>query len=245
MKTKDYGEIVFGCPPGIVKEFLRLKKPLPSKYIISSKTFCDNLNNFDFEFIVYSYLFTRASGSSVSAYCLPEQEKRFRDILNETLFGPRMDQLLESQSNKLLNEKCLDAKSRKNLQTLLRKNLSKSKSISILFDNLLREHKSEQQISKQIKHFIEDKFLSKNQSILKSGIKNLSKKLTKIYLQCAQLKKENDLFSLAKERDRDSFISKIVKFHHTNKSNTCVIDGLKNKSKKLKIQEVKPGSLKF
>ena len=103
MKTKDYGEIVFGCPPGIVKEFLRLKKPLPSKYIISSKTFCDNLNNFDFEFIVYSYLFTRASGSSVSAYCLPEQEKRFRDILNETLFGPRMDQLLESQSNKLLN----------------------------------------------------------------------------------------------------------------------------------------------
>ena len=84
LETKDYGEIVFGCPPGIVKEFLRLKKPLPSKYIISSETFCDNLNNFDFEFIVYSYLFTRSPGSVVYAYCLPEQEKRFRNILNET-----------------------------------------------------------------------------------------------------------------------------------------------------------------
>jgi len=138
LETKDYGEIVFGCPPGIVKVFLRLKKPLPSKYVISSRTFCDNLNNFDFEFIVYCYLFTRAAGSAVSAYCLPEQEKRFRDILNETLFGPRFDQLLNAQSNKLLNEKCLDAKGRKNLQIFLRKNVAKNKSISILFDNLLR-----------------------------------------------------------------------------------------------------------
>jgi len=193
LETKDYGEIVFGCPPGIVKEFLRLKKPLPSKYVIPSRTFCDNLNNFDFEFIVYSYLFTRAAGSSVSAYCLPEQEKRFRDILNETLFGPRFDQLLESQSNKLLNEKCLDAQGRKNLQIFLRKNVAKNKRISILFDNLLREHNTAPQISKQIQQFIQDKVLSKNQSILNSGIKNLSKKLTKIYLQCAQLQKEIDL----------------------------------------------------
>jgi len=244
LETKDYGEIVFGCPPGIVKEFLRLKKPLPSKYVISSQTFCDNLNNFDFEFIVYSYLFTRAAGSAVSAYCLPEQEKRFRDILNETLFGPRFDQLLESQSNKLLNEKCLDAKGRKNLRIFLRKNVAKNKSISILFDNLLREHHSEPQISKQLKQFIEDKVLSKNQSILNSGIKNLSKKLTKIYLQCAQLQKEIDLFSLAKERDRNSFISKTVKFHHIGKSNICILDGLKNKGKKLKIQEVEPGVFK-
>ena len=244
LETKDYGEIVFGCPPGIVKEFLRLKKPLPSKYVISSQTFCDNLNNFDFEFIVYSYLFTRAAGSTVSAYCLPEQEKRFRDILNETLFGPKFGQLLESQSNKLLNEKCLDAKGRKNIRIFLRKNVAKNKSISILFDNLLREHNSEPQISKQLKQFIEDKVLSKNQSILNSGIKNLSKKLTKIYLQCAQLQKEFDLFSLAKERNRNSFISKTVKFHHTNKSNICILDGLKNKDKKLKIQEIEPGVFK-
>ena len=35
LKTKNYGEIVFGCPPGIVKEFIRLKKPLPSQYILA------------------------------------------------------------------------------------------------------------------------------------------------------------------------------------------------------------------
>ena len=25
LETKDYGEIVFGCPPGIVKEFIKTK----------------------------------------------------------------------------------------------------------------------------------------------------------------------------------------------------------------------------
>ena len=131
LETKDYGEIVFGCPPGIVKEFIKTKKPLPSKYVIPSQTFCDNINNFDFEFIVYSFLFTRAPGSTVSAYCLPEQEIRFRNILNETLFGPRFSQLLESQSSKLLNEKCLNEKERKNLRRFLRKNVAKNKKISI------------------------------------------------------------------------------------------------------------------
>ena len=164
LETKDYGEIVFGCPPGIVKEFLRLKKPLPSKYIISSETFCDNLNNFDFEFIVYSYLFTRTPGSVVYAYCQPEQEKRFRNILNETLFGPKFDQLIESQSNKLLNEKCLNTKDKKNLRIFLRQNFAKNKTISILFDNLLQEHSSQHIISKELQQFIEEKLLSKKRT---------------------------------------------------------------------------------
>ena len=240
LETKDYGVIVFGCPPGIVKEFLRLKKPLPSKYIISSETFCDNLNNFDFEFIVYSYLFTRTPGSVVYAYCLPEQEKRFRNILNETLFGPRFDQLIESQSNKLLNEKCLNTQDKKNLRIFLRQNFAKNKTISILFDNLLQEHSSQPIISKELQKFIEEKLLSKKKNILNVGIKNLPQKLTKIYQQCAQLQKELDFFSLAKEKDRDSFISKTVKFYHMEKSNSLLINGLKNKRKKLKIQEVEP-----
>ena len=244
LETKDYGEIVFGCPPGIVKEFIKTKKPLPSKYVIPSQTFCDNINNFDFEFIVYSFLFTRAPGSTVSAYCLPEQEIRFRNILNETLFGPRFSQLLESQSSKLLNEKCLNEKERKNLRRFLRKNVAKNKKISILFDNLLREHSSESQVSRHIKKFIEDEILSKNQSILDSKIKSLSKKLTEIYIQCAQLQKELDLFSLAKERDRDSFVSKTVKFHHIGKSNSCILNGLKNRRKQLKLQEVEPSIFK-
>ena len=240
LETKDYGEIVFGSPPGIVKEFLRIKKPLPSQYVFSSQIFCDNLNNFDFEFIVYSFLFTRAAGSTVSAYCLPQQEKRIRDILNETLFGPKFDQLLESQSNKLLNESYLNEQDRQNLRIFLRKNIAKNKNMSTLFDNLLRKHKSESQVSKHLKQFIEDEILPENQSIINSGINNFPKKLAKIYLQCAQLQREFDLFSLAKERDRNSFISKTIKFHHMQKSNVCIINGLKNKRKKLKLQEVEP-----
>ena len=98
LKTKNYGEIVFGCPPDIIKEFIKLKKPLPSKYVFPSHTFKKGRNNFDFEFIIYSYLFTRAKGNTISAYCRPTQEKRFRAILNETLFGPRFDQIIEAQN---------------------------------------------------------------------------------------------------------------------------------------------------
>ena len=68
--------------------------------------------------------------------------------------GQGLGQLLESQSNKLLNEKCLDKQRRKKtFEDFLRKNVAKNKSISILFDNLLREHNSEPQISKQLKQF--------------------------------------------------------------------------------------------
>ena len=94
LTNQYYGEIVFGFPPDIVKEFIKLKRSLPSKYVFPLRTFHNGKNNFDFEFIVYSFLFTRAKGNTVSAFCRPEQEKQFRKILNETLFGPRFDQLL-------------------------------------------------------------------------------------------------------------------------------------------------------
>ena len=123
---------------------------------------------------------------------------------------------------------------KKQLQNLITKNIANNKSISILFTNLLREHSSELKVSKHIKQFIEDKILSNTPSINNIRIKNLSKKLTKIYIQCAQLQKEFDLFSLAKEKNRNSFISKIIKFHHTKKTGVFIINGLKDKRKKNK-----------
>jgi hypothetical protein len=245
LETKDYGEVVFGCPPGIVKEFIKLKKPLPSKFLIPSQTFYDNTNNFDFEFVVYSFLFTRASGSTVTAYCLPEQEKRFRDILNETLFGPRFDQLLESQSSKLLNEKCLNNKDKEKLVRFLKKDLSKNKDIYDLFCNLLETKKSKSQVSKVVRQFFENKIFPYDPFFLNSSIKSLSKKLSKIYLQCAQLQREFDLFSLAKERDRNKFISKTVHFKYPEKAGFFILDGLKNKRKKLKLEEVESGIFKI
>ena len=134
----------------------------------------------------------------------------------------------------------MNEKDRESLSSFLRKNIARNKSISILFDNLLRDHSSESQVSKHFKQFFEDEILPKNQSILNSGIKNFSKKLTKIYLQCAQIQKECQLFSLAKERDRNNFISKTVKFQHLEKSGFFLINSLKDKRKKLKLQEVKP-----
>ena len=144
----------------------------------------------------------------------------------------------------MLNEKCLNEEDKKKLQNLITKNITNNKSISILFASLLREHSSELKINKHIKQFIEDKILPKTPSLANIRIKNLSKKLTKIYIQCAQLQKEFDLFSLAKERNRNSFISKIIKFHHTKQTGVFIINGLKDKRKKIKLQEVGPSIFK-
>jgi len=239
LSTRDYGEIVFGCPPGIVKEFIKQKRPLPSKYIFPLNTFHNGQNNFDFEFIFYSFLFTRAQGNMVSAYCRPEQEKRFRKILNETLFGPRFDQLLEAQNHKILNRKDFNEKDRRNFKILLQKGIAQNKKLFNLFESNLKIHASETSIRKIIKVFFDNKIIPKQKWLLKKNIASLSTKLTGNYIQCAQLRKEFELFLLATEEKRDEFISQTIKFYHIDKSGTVYIKAEQNKHKKLKIFQVK------
>ena len=240
LETKSYGEIVFGCPPDIVKEFMRAKKPLPSKYVFPSKTFNDGQNHFDFEFIIYSFLFTRAKGSIVNAYCRPTQEKQIKAILNETLFGPRFDQIIEAQNYKLINNKKFSSVDKKRFKLFQHKYIAKNNILARLFNDLIKDHASNLNLTKAIKKYFEDNILAKQKWLNKKHITSLSLELTKNYLLCAQLRKEMQLFSLSKESQRNKFISKIINFHHISASGLFFIPD-KNNLKFLQLKEEDQG----
>ena len=236
LETKSYGEIVFGCPPDIVKEFIRTKKPLPSKYVFPSKTFNNGKNHFDFEFIIYSFLFTRARGSIVHAYCRPKQERQIKAILNETLFGPRFDQIIEAQNHKLIKDKSFSNIDQKRFKLFQHKYIAKNNPLARLFNDQIKDHASNLKLTKTIKKYFEDNILAKHKWLKKYHITNLSLKLTKNYLLCAQLRKEMQLFSLSKENQRNKFLSQIINFHHISASGLFFIPDESNR-KFLKLKE--------
>ena len=236
LETKGYGEIVFGCPPDIVKEFIRAKKPLPSKYVFPSKTFNNGQNHFDFEFIIYSFLFTRAKGSIVHAYCRPKQERQIKAILNETLFGPRFDQIIEAQNYKLIKDKSFSNIDQKRFKLFQHKYIAKNNPLARLFNDQTKDHASDLKLTKTIKKYFEDNILAKQKWLKKYHIINLSLKLTKNYLLCAHLRKEMQLFSLSKESQRNKFLSKIINFHHISDSGLFFIPDKSNR-KFLKLKE--------
>ena len=126
LKTQEFGKIVFGCPPGIVKDFALRGEELPSKYVIPYRTFVKGRNNFDFEFIVYSFLFSSEKKRKLSVFCTPDQEDRFRIILTETLFGPTVLNMLRAQFHKITIQNKFSEKELKQFYIFIDK-LSKNK----------------------------------------------------------------------------------------------------------------------
>jgi len=78
LNTDEFGKICFGCPPGIVKDFSQRDEHLPSKYVLPLRTFVNGTNRFDFEFILYTYLFIKPGRGKVTIYCTQDQKNRFK-----------------------------------------------------------------------------------------------------------------------------------------------------------------------
>ena len=171
LRTQEFGDIVFGCPPGIVKDFALRGENLPSKYVIPFRTFVKGRNNFDFEFIVYSFLFVKGKKERLSIFCMPGQEERFRIILSETLFGPTFLNMLRAQFRKIPIQNKFSAKESKQFDTFLKK-LSKNKRFFESYDLNLKEHTSEKQITEDIKNGF-DKLLKETQWLARKKVKNL------------------------------------------------------------------------
>ena len=97
LTIKGFEPICFGCPPGIVKDFSRRSETLPSRYVLPIRTFVQGRNNFDFEFIVYTFLFARPANEKIMVYCTSDQRDRLKSILQETLFGPTFSNMIHAQ----------------------------------------------------------------------------------------------------------------------------------------------------
>ncbi|MEC7641723.1 MAG: cyclic nucleotide-binding domain-containing protein [Nitrospinota bacterium] len=238
LKTREFGDIVFGCPPGIVKDFAKRGEDLPSQYVFPIRTFVKGRSNFDFEFIVYSFLFLRSQKTKISIYCSPDQEIRFRIVLEETLFGPRYHNLLKAQFRKIGIKNKFTPKETQQFNSFL-ESIAVDKKLYCLFEELLRDQVSQATLDKKLKEYFQI-LVARKKWLTKKNIFNLAGRMAKNYLICSQLRKEIDLFGLTEENKRDEFINETLDFNHFDKNGAVLIPNRKDKRKKLKMAQIRP-----
>jgi len=225
--------VAFGCPPGMVKDFARQKKKLPHHFVIPFRTFLSGRNNFDFEFIIYSFLFGGIKREKITVYCGKDQEIRFKNILNETLFGPRFKYLLQAQFRNTFQQSRFTPLELKKLDSFITK-VAGDKKLFRQFDDLLKSHSSDKTIFQKT-HESFAAIVKKHKWLEGKKIPRLASGRDRQYIVCAQLKKEIDLFSLSDEERREKFINNLIDFRQFEKEKPILIPGI---DKRLKIQIV-------
>ena len=238
MEVKGFDPICFGCPPGIVKDFSRRSETLPSRYVLPIRTFVQGKNNFDFEFIVYTFLFARPSNEKIVVYCSSDQRKRLKSILRETLFGPSLRDMVHAQFRRFGRESGFtDAESKRYEQLL--DHVAGSKKPFNLYNRLLKDNAPDRQIQSEIRAYFETLIQSKRWLQNKTNSRTASL-FARNYITCVQLKKEMDLFSIAKDKNQDEFIGSLISFQIFNKKNEVTIQGSGKQGKALKIVQARP-----
>ena len=202
------------------------------------RTFVQGRNNFDFEFIVYTFLFARPAHEKITVYCTSDQKNRFKSILKETLFGPTFRDMIHAQFRRFGRESGLALTEHRKFERFLDR-LADSKKPFNLYNRLLESHCSVRQIQAEIRDYFESTIGRKEWLKTKTNSRSLSH-LAGNYIICAQLKKEMDLFSLSKEKSRDEFIEGLIEFQIFNKQNFVLLESLKGKRRPLKIVQTRP-----
>jgi len=87
VSSRRLGEILIGCPPGIVKWFIGHGRPIPSIVVLPRYFLIDNTLNIEPEFPVYGNFFIQKRRATIIGS--KEQLRRVRTILRESFFGPR------------------------------------------------------------------------------------------------------------------------------------------------------------
>ena len=243
LEAKGFDKVCFGCPPGIVKDFSRRDEDIPSKYILPLRTFVKGKNNFDFEFIVYSFLFVKPSLDKISIYCSLDQKTRFIAILKETLFGPTLSDMIRAQFQKCVAINDFSPSELKKWKRFLEK-VAQDKKLVEQFNHLLRTHTPDRKIHESITLYFKGLLKNKKWLAGKNKLK-LDSDFSKHYILCAQLKNEMSLFQMAKEEDSDRFIHDAVEFYIFDKNNTVYIESNVDKRQKLKIVQVRPAEFEI
>ena len=238
LKMKGFEPVCFGCPPGIVKDFGRRAENLPSRYVLPIRTFVQGKNNFDFEFIVYTFLFDKPSHEKITIYCTADQQARLKSILQETLFGPTLKNLLHAQFRRFSRESGFTKTELKKFHLFLDQ-LAESRKPIDLYSRLLKYNASDRRIQSEVRSYFETVVRKKKWLADKTNSRILSR-FARNFITCAQLKKEMELFSLAKEKNQNDFIDTLIEFQCFNKQNTVTLKGSGANPATLKIVQTRP-----
>ncbi len=238
LEIKGFDPICFGCPPGIVKDFSRRSQPLPSRYVLPIRTFVQGKNNFDFEFIVYTFLFARPTNEKIVIYCTSDQRERLKSILQETLFGPSFRDLIQAQFRRFGRESGFTSAELKRYKQFLA-HVAESKKPFELYNRLLKYNTPDRQIQIEVRKYF-DSLIQNKQWLMNKSHSRTASLFARNYITCAQLKKEMDLFSIAKEKNQDEFIHSLIDFQIFNRRNEVTVKNADKKGKALKIVQVRP-----
>ncbi len=240
VRDEDFGNILFGCPPEVIKSFYQIKETIPSNIVIPQRVFRKGRNIFDLEFITYSVIFSQKPIRTLNIVCSKAQEKRIRAILQEALFGPVFKDIFSSFLFDLLG------------------NFHFNKRQTVSFNKLIARIALDQDIFSRFKEIMilrlnKEKVVLKMQPVLRlyfkkiPWIKNFAKnriynRITVAYVRAAMLKLEMGVFSICKEEENEKFINKIIRFHHFDENGKVT---LTNNSSKLKIWQTRYGIFKL
>jgi len=243
LSIPGFPDIAFGCPPGLLKEVKARKQALPSHYVIPLRTFVKGRNHFDFEFIIYTFLFFKDKKEKVTIYCNEDQHNRFKIILSETLFGPTFSNLLNAYFRKFSSKHFEDSESAKSFSNFTKK-LGANKKLFRILVNSLKNHDTEKVRTQKIREQISLE-IKKSPGLTKKKIARLEFILTRGYLTCAKLKREFDLFSLTEEKNREQFIEDITDFHIFDNDGYVAIVSPLDRRKKIKIRQPQASVFEF
>lgn len=238
LTIKGFEPICFGCPPGIVKDFSRRSETLPSRYVLPIRTFVQGRNNFDFEFIVYTFLFARPANEKIMVYCTSDQRDRLKSILQETLFGPTFSNMIHAQFRRFGRDSGFTNTELKRYDKFL-DHVAESRKPLDLYNQLLKYNAPDRQIQFEIRSYFENLMRSKKWLMDKSNSRTASL-FTRNYIVCAQLKKEMDLFSISKEKNQNEFVDSLIGFQIFNKQNSVAIEGAGKQGESLEIFQARP-----
>ncbi len=232
-----YEKITFGCPPGIVKDFARREEDLTSHYILPTRTLVKGKNNFDFEFIVYNFLFIRSQKSKINIYCTQDQKERFNAIMGETLFGPSLHQMLCAQFRSYMKRSGFTPGENARFEKYLL-SLSRDKKLLGKLQEMMETQVSDEVLLKELSSYF--KRVLKTKAWMQKQSKSPANLFARNTLQCYQLQREMELFSLTRDCTRKEFIDRLVEFHLFGKDKTVTLQNKGNSRKNLKVVQVNP-----
>ncbi len=237
LEVPGFEKITFGCPPGIVKDFARREEELPPHYILPTRTLVKGKNNFDFEFIVYSFLFIRKQKEKISIYCTQDQRRRLEAIMGETLFGPTFHQMLCAQFRSLLLNGGYSPAEQTRFEKFL-KTLAQDKKLSGKLKSMMQSQVKDDDLLKELtawfKKIVQSKPWIQKKRVSPAG------QFARNYLQCFQLQQEMDLFSLTRDCSRKEFLDRLMDFHIFGKDKSVIVESRSNPKKQLKVVQVQP-----
>jgi len=95
LKTRAFGDVLFGCPAELIKALLK-RQVLPSTYVLTLRTMRSGHSMMDIEFLLYATMFSVEKRGKLHLVCTEPQRRRLLTVLKESLFCPSVRNLARS-----------------------------------------------------------------------------------------------------------------------------------------------------